>query len=66
LARARFAAGEPEQGCVDGDQALARLNGSVSTMATARLRELAANTTPYRMHGPVQEFRERLCRALVE
>jgi hypothetical protein len=60
LSRARFAAGEPDQGCDDGDQALALTGDSMSTMVTTRLRELLGDTEPHRERPRVREFRERL------
>jgi hypothetical protein len=60
LSRVRFAAGEPEQACADGEQALALAGGSVSAMVTKRLRELYADTEPYREVPQVVDLRERL------
>src|SRR5204862_2155021 len=60
LSRVRFAAGEPEQACDDGDQALTLAGGSMSAMVAKRLRELAADSEPYRERPRVRDFRERL------
>ena len=60
LSRARFAMGEPDQGCEDGDQALALAGDSMSTMVTTRLRELVVDTEPYREQPQVREFRGRV------
>jgi hypothetical protein len=64
LARARFVAGEPEQGCSDGDEALGLAGSTASWMVTTRLRELLADTEPYRERPRVGEFREKLGSAL--
>jgi hypothetical protein len=60
LARARLAAGEPDQACEDGDMALTLAESSASAMVTRRLRELAADTEPYREQARARELRERL------
>lgn len=60
LARTRFVAGEPDQGCDDGDQALASAEALTSAMVSERLRELYADTEPYRDRPRVSELRERL------
>jgi hypothetical protein len=60
LARVRLAGGEPEQGCDDGDQALAQAERTSSVMVRGRLRELYADTEPYHDLPRVQELRERL------
>jgi hypothetical protein len=60
LARVRFAASEPEQGCDDGETALAQAEHSTSTMVRSRLRELYGDTEPFREVPRVREFRERL------
>jgi hypothetical protein len=60
LARARFVGGEPDQGCDDGDQALTQAEQTASTMVALRLRELYADTEPYRERPRVRELRERL------
>ena len=64
LSRVRFLAGEPDQACDDGDQALDLAGGSMSAMVAKRLRELAADAEPYRERPRVQELRERLRGAL--
>jgi hypothetical protein len=48
LARIRFVAGEPEQACEDGEEALTMAQSASSWMVTARLRELLGDTEPYR------------------
>jgi hypothetical protein len=60
LSRVRFVGGEPEQACEDGEAALAVAGGSMSAMVTKRLRELLADTEPYRDVPRVVELRERL------
>lgn len=60
LARARFVGGEPDQGCDDGDQALVHAENTASAMVRTRLRELYADTEPYREQARVREFRERV------
>jgi hypothetical protein len=60
LARVRFAAGEPEQACDDGDQALTMAENIASTMVRTRLRELLADSDPYQDVPKVGELRERL------
>ncbi|HZM77270.1 MAG TPA: helix-turn-helix transcriptional regulator [Candidatus Limnocylindrales bacterium] len=60
LARLRLRAGEAEQACEDGDQAL-RMAGSVSSaMVRTRLRDLLADSEPYAAVPRVVEFRDRL------
>lgn len=66
LARARFAAGEPDQGCEDATRALASAEHAVSWMVTTRLRELRQDTEPYRERPRVRELRERLREAATE
>jgi hypothetical protein len=60
LARVRFAAGEPDQACDDGETALTMTERMGSAMVAARLRELYADMDPYRDRPRVQELRERL------
>jgi hypothetical protein len=64
LARARFAAGEPEQASDDGDQAFDLAEGSPSAMVRSRLRELLADSEPYAELPCVTELRDRLRLAL--
>lgn len=60
LARLRLLAGEPEQACDDGDQAL-HLAGSVkSAMVRSKLRELLADSEPYTDVPRVVELRDQL------
>jgi hypothetical protein len=60
LARVRFVAGAPEQACADGERALSLVGGTASAMVTTRLRELMANSVPYRDNPGVRDFREQL------
>jgi hypothetical protein len=63
LASVRFVGGEPDQACRDAHHALTlaeRIHGS--DMLRTRLRELIADTEPYRNRPVVKELRER-CRA---
>lgn len=60
LARARFVAGEPDQACADGDEALAQAGSTTSWMVTSRLRELYLDTEPFREQPLVRELRDRL------
>lgn len=64
LARIRFAAGEPEQACEDGDQALSLADPTASTMVTTRLRELLADSEPFAQLPRVIELQDRLQSAL--
>lgn len=66
LARTRFAAGEPDQGCEDATRALVDAEHAVSWMVTTRLRELHQDTEPYREQARVRELRERLREAATE
>jgi hypothetical protein len=67
LARARFAAGEPDQACTDGEVAL-RLAGDVATSkrVVLRLHELLEDAEPYKNKSRVREMREKLRLALVK
>jgi len=60
LAAARFLAGEPEQACDDGHQALALAEHVTSAMIRTRLRELLADSKPYADMPRVIEFGDRL------
>lgn len=60
LAAARFLAGEPEQACEDGDQAIEAAAHSASTMVNIRMRGLLADSEPYAATPRVIEFRDRL------
>jgi hypothetical protein len=60
LARVRFAAGEPEQACADGERALALTSTTASAMVTARLRDLVADSEPYQHQQSVKELREQV------
>jgi hypothetical protein len=60
LARVRFAMGEPEQGCVDGERAVELTERFASTMVTTRLRELLGDAKGYEGVAGVGEFRERV------
>jgi tetratricopeptide (TPR) repeat protein len=64
LARVRFGAGEPDQACDDGEQALEAAGLVKSAMIRARLRELLGDTEPYRDRPRVRELRERMRMAL--
>jgi hypothetical protein len=60
LASIRFVAGEPDQACADGEQALMMANGlRGSEIVRSRLRELAGDAAAYR-GTRVRELRERL------
>jgi hypothetical protein len=67
LARARFAAGEPDQACTDGEVAL-RLAGDVATSkrVVLRLHELLEDAEPYKNRNRVREMREKLRLALMK
>jgi hypothetical protein len=60
LASARFIAGEAEQACDDGDQALDAAAHITSAMIRTRLHELLTDTEPYADVPRVVEFRDRL------
>lgn len=60
LARIRFLAGEPEQACDDGNQALQMAELMISARIQIRLRELLADSKPYAEVPGVVELRERL------
>jgi transcriptional regulator with XRE-family HTH domain len=64
LARIRFLAGEAEQACDDGDQALHVAERMKSATVHARLRELLADSGPYADLPRVAEFRDRLRAAI--
>jgi DNA-binding XRE family transcriptional regulator len=60
LAKIRFLAGEAEQACDDGDQALDIAPRVTSTMIQIRLRDLLAVSKPLADVARVVEFRHRL------
>lgn len=60
LARIRFLAGEAEQACDDGGQALSAAEQVSSAMIRARPRELPADAEPYAKAARVADLRERL------
>ncbi len=60
LARLRLLAGEAEQACDDGDEALDMAGMVQSAMIRKRLRELLADSEPYADVPRVVEFRDRL------
>ena len=60
LARIRFLAGEAEQACDDGNQALQLAEHVTSARIQIRLRELIAASKPYADVPRVAEFRDRL------
>ena len=64
LARVRFAAGEPDQACTDGEQALEATGNVNSAMIRTRLRELLADAEPHRERPRVRQLRERVRGAL--
>lgn len=66
LAQIRFLAGEPDQACDDGDQALDAAEHVSSAMIRARLRELLADSDPYADIPRVVEFRDRLRAAVAQ
>lgn len=59
LACVRFVAGEPEQACEDGHQALDVAKDTASSMVKARLCELMKDSEPYARLAPVRELRGR-------
>lgn len=60
LASVRFMAGDAEQACDDGDQALDAAEHVTSAMIRTRLRELLADSDRYADVPRVVEFRDRL------
>ncbi len=60
LAKIRFLAGEAEQACDDGEQALNLAPSVTSTRIHARLRDLLADSKPYADVSRVAEFRDQL------
>lgn len=60
LARVRLRAGEAEQACEDGDQALRIAESVSSAMVRTRLRDLLADSDPFAAVPRVVEFRDRL------
>lgn len=60
LASVRFLAGEAEQACDDGEQALRLAERVTSARIQVRLRELLADAEPYAKVPRVAEFRDRL------
>jgi hypothetical protein len=61
LARARFLKAEPDQACRDGETAIdLAATVAASKRVTTRLRDLLADSHPYRNQASVREFRERL------
>jgi hypothetical protein len=60
LAHIRFVAGEAEQACDDGEQALQLAEHMTSARIQIRLRELLTASKPYADVPRVMEFQERL------
>jgi len=60
LARLRLLAGEAEQACEDGVEALRLAESVNSAMIRTKLRDLLADTEPYAEVPRVVEFRDRL------
>jgi transcriptional regulator with XRE-family HTH domain len=60
LAKIRFLAGEAEQACDDGEQAVHLAPSVTSARIQARLRELLTASKPYADVPRVAEFRDRL------
>jgi len=60
LARLRLLAGEAEQACHDGDQALRMAESVSSAMIRTKLGDLLADSEPYAAVPRVVEFRDRL------
>ena len=60
LARLRLLAGEAEQACDDGDQAIRMAEAVSSAMIQTKLRDLLADSEPYSYVPRVVEFRDRL------
>jgi hypothetical protein len=63
LASIRFISGEPEQACLDADQALTAPEGQASAMVKIRLRELVDDSQPYSHLPQVAELQDRIRRA---
>lgn len=60
LARIRFVKGEPEQACRDAEQALAVAENQASALVKIRLRELIADSLPYKHLPQVADLHERV------